>query len=328
MSDTSAQPEQRDGLTRSNSYHFVPVGDVLRAPGAPCPLVAEPGESGETPLERAVYVRFRDRMRRFETHTRDFSSAELRAVKDVNGQIYADISRKRAVDDFSKDLQMLRRSRECGACTRELACPGCWLPVRENVFDASEAALLAQLEDIEGAVLDVGCGEGRYLHAFEARARKGSVQYLGVDPDESCLEVLGSANPWARFRAGTVESLCHAEADALAPNSFDHILVLRSFNHLPKPKETVARLVELLREGGRLVVADNVAFGLLRSHEQAASGEASDARFEHYRNASAAFAHAIFSRHGLDLVARQDVGPSTSNQWHLAYIKTPKVHVS
>ena len=335
MSGHSAQDDHR---TRSNSYHFVPVSDVLRASGAPCPLVHEPGESAGLPLERALYVRFRDRMRRFETNTRDFNSAELRAVKDVNGQIYADISRKRAVDDFSKDLRMLRRSRECSVCTRRAACPGCWVPVRENVFETSEAALLTLLEGVEGSVLDVGCGEGRYLRAFETRAHEGRIDYLGIDPDASALNVLGSANPWAHFRVGTVESLLEADADAnadadadtneLSPGSFDHILVLRSFNHLPKPEDTATRLVELLREGGKLIVADNVAFGLVRSHEQASSGESSEALFEHYRNASAAFAHAIFSRHGLELFARQDVGPTTSNQWHLAYITTPKVHMA
>jgi len=278
-------------------------------------------ESAATaPIERALYVRFRDRMRLFETYTRDFNSAELCAVKDIHGQIYADISRKRAVDDFSKDLRMLRRSKECHACTREDKCPGCWVPVRENVFETSERALLAQLTDMEGAILDVGCGEGRYLKIFETPATAGRVSYLGVDPDASALEVLSSSNSWADFRVGTVEDL--SASGSLMPGSFDHILVLRSFNHLPKPEATAARLVELLREGGKLIVADNVAFGLVRSHEQAASGETSEACFEHFRNASASWAHAIFSQLDLELTARQDVTPSTSNQWFLAYTKT------
>ncbi len=342
MSGDTAQPDER---TRSNSYHFVPVGDVLRAPGAPCPLLDEldepdepdePSKISETDepdnaernraLERALYVRFRDRMRRFETQTRDFSSAELCEVKDVDGQIYADISNKRAVDDFAKDLRMLRRSRECGACSRNNDCPGCWVPVRENVFETSERALLAQLEDLEGTILDVGCGEGRYLRVFESRARGGSVDYVGIDPDADALALLGSANPWATFHVGTIESL--VEKSEVVPKKVDHILLLRSFNHLANPDDTAARLVDLLRDDGKLIVADNVAFGLVRSHEQAASCETSDARFEHYRNANAAFAHAIFSQHGLTLVARSDVGPTTSNQWHLAYVKPRKVCAS
>ena len=265
-------------------------------------------------------------MRRFETQTRDFSSAELREVKDVDGQIYADISNKRAVDDFAKDLRMLRRSRECGACSRNDACPGCWVPVRENVFEISERALLAQLADLEGTILDVGCGEGRYLHVFESRARDGRVNYLGIDPNAGALALLSSANAWATFHVGTVESV--VEEGAGVPEKVDHILLLRSFNHLANPDDTAAHLVELLRDGGKLIVADNVAFGLVRSHEQAASSETSDARFEHYRNANAAFAHAIFSRHGLTLIARSDVGPTTSNQWHLAYVKKPKACAS
>ncbi len=271
-------------------------------------------------------MRFRDRMRRFETHTRDFSSAELCAVKNADGQIYADISNKRAVDDFAKDLRMLRRAPECDACVRKTECPGCWVPVRENVFETAERALLAHLDGIKGSILDVGCGEGRTIRAFEARARSDDLRYQGIDPDAGALGVLGSSNPWARFHVGTVESL--VEDGKLTPGSFDHVLLLRSFNHLPRPEDTVARLVELLREGGTLIVADNVAFGLLRNHEQAAAGESSAARFEHYRNATAAFAHSIFSQHALELVARVDVGPTTSNQWHLSYVKRAETNNS
>ena len=77
--------------------------------------------------------------------------------------------------------------------------------------------------------------------------------------------------------------------------------------------------MKALRPGGTLLVADNVAFGLLRSPGQAARAEAGPARFEHHRNHDAGAAEPLFAGHPLTLLARRDVGPGTSNQWFLHY---------
>jgi MoaA/NifB/PqqE/SkfB family radical SAM enzyme/SAM-dependent methyltransferase len=297
---------------RANSYHFVPERDIARPPGAPCPIKRD----GVRPYDRGrtLFLRLNDRMRLFRTETRDFADAELLAVKEDLGQLYADVSTKLAPDDFAKDLRKLRISAECAACAARPECTGCWEPVREDVFTRDDARVLAILAGLSGRVLDLGCGEGPYLATLAARAQAGEIAYVGVDPDEGRLRVLASRFPFARFLAAPAESL---PADL---GAFDHALVLRSYNHLADPGAALRRAAELLRPGGTLLVVDNVAFGLVRARAHAARAEAAPGnRFEHYRNDGASEAARRLGALPLRLVERRDVGPGTSNQWLLRY---------
>lgn len=306
---------------RANSYHFVPERDLARPAGAPCPI----RKDGVRPYDRGrtLFLRLRDRMRLFRTETRDFADAELHAAKEELGQIYVDVSSKLAPDDFAKDLRKLRIAAECQACPRRPECTGCWEPVREDVFTRDDARVLEVLSALRGRVLDLGCGEGPYLDALAAQARAGEIEYVGVDPDEGRLAVLGSRYPWprARFVAARAEALPEDLGD------FDHVLVLRSWNHLTDPGAAMAAALRRLRPGGTLLVVDNVAFGLVRGRAHAARAEAAPGnRFEHYRNDGAAEAARRLDdlpRLPLRLLARRDVGPDTSNQWLLRYERVP-----
>jgi len=300
------------GALRSNSYNFVPERDIARAPGAPCPIK----EDGTSPYDRGrtLFLRLRDRMRLFRTDTRDFPDVDLLAIKEELGQIYLDTSTKLAPDDFSKDLKMLAISAECRACEARPRCTGSFVPVGEDLFARDDARVHEILASLSGKVLDIGCGEGPYLDALAERARAKNLDYLGLDPDEGRLDVLASRYPFARFLAASAESL------SLELGPFDHILVLRSYNHLREPTKTLAHAARALRPGGTLTVVDNVAFGLVRGRALAARAErAPENHFEHYRNDGAAEAAAALAGLPLRLVERRDVGPATSNQWLLRY---------
>lgn len=297
---------------RSNSYHFVPERDVARPPGAPCPIRRD----GVRPYDRGrtLFLRLKDRMRLFRTESRDFSDEEILATKEELGQVYLDVSTKLSPDDFAKDLRKLRLADECAACPLHGQCTGCWEPAREDVFTRDDARVLALLAGLRGRVLDLGCGEGRYLEALAAQAREGAIAYTGVDPDEGRLRVLASRYPFARFLAAPAEAL---PGDL---GRVDHVLVLRSYNHLADPAAALDRAIAGLRPGGTLLLADNVAFGLVRGRAHAARAEAAPGnRFEHYRNDGAGEAAARLAGRPLRLVERQDVGPATSNQWLLRY---------
>ncbi|AKT41800.1 uncharacterized protein CMC5_060110 [Chondromyces crocatus] len=297
---------------RANSYHFVPERDLLRPPGAPCPVRRD----GVRPYDRGrtLFLRLKDRMRLFRTGTRDFADTELLAVKEDLGQLYVDVSSKLAPDDFARDLRKLRVSAECEACPRRPECTGCWEAVREDVFTRDDALVLERLRALRGRVLDLGCGEGPYLDVLAAQAREGAIEYVGVDPDEGRLAVLASRFPFGRFVAAPAEAL----PDDLG--EFDHVLVLRSWNHLIDPGGVLDRVLERLRPGGTLMVVDNVAFGLVRSRVHAARAEAAPVnRFEHYRNDGADEAARRLAGRPLTLLSRRAVGPETSNQWMLCY---------
>lgn len=302
-----AQPEG-SGAPRSNSFNLIPRRDVLRAAGQVCPLRDRPGRGDPS---RELYLRLRDRMRCYGTDTNDFAEAELRAVRNRYGQLYADVSGKLFPDDFSKDLRKLRLSRECLTCDALRDCPGCYRAAPADVFGPDDAVVREHLAGLGGDVLDIGCGEGPYAATLAANDR---IRYLGVDPDAGAIRLLRSRYPAADYHCGTV-------TESLADNErrFDAVLVLRSFNHLPDPRRDIERAVERLRVGGTLLVVDNVAFGLVREHEHAIRAESGPGRFEHFRNDDADAAAACLKGLPLRLLERRDTTPTTSNQWLLRY---------
>jgi len=309
------------GMPRSNSYHFTESRDISRAPGAPCPVKND----GVSPYDRGrtLFLRLRDRMRLFRTETRDFSDEELLATKEREGQLYLDVSSKLAPDDFAKDLRKLTIAAECGACDQRSRCTGCWEPVKGDVFTRDDAEVRSIVAGLRGRVLDLGGGDAGYLAALAVREDAGSIDYVCVDPDEAALAVLASRYPFARFIAGRAEEVGPELGE------FDHVLVLRSYNHFADPGAVLAGALARLRVGGTLTIADNVAFGLVRSAAHAARAEtAAGNRFEHHRNDGAAEAARVVEellsvprddKRSLRLLLRRDIGPRTSNQWLLRY---------
>lgn len=305
--DASLRPV-RNG-PRSNSYNFIPTKDVMRPPGAPCPIKLD----GTTPYDRqrSLFVRLKDRMRLFETRTRDFADVELLSIKEDFGQLYIDVSSKLAPDDFSKDLRKLRLADECSTCEARSVCTGSWVPMREDVFSRDDEAVHAILRTLEGKVLDLGCGEGNYLSTIAPLVREGRVEYTGIEPDEGHAALLAARHPWAKLVVN------NAEEAPLEP--IDHVLVLRSYNHFADPAKVIDRALEALRPGGTLTIVDNVSFGLVRSRQAAARAESGPALREHYRNDGASEAARRLEGRPVRLIERRDVGADTSNQWLLRY---------
>jgi SAM-dependent methyltransferase len=184
-------------------------------------------------------------------------------------------------------------------------------PLMEDVFTRDDERVRDTIATLEGDVLDVGCGEGPYEDVLAARAAAGAIRYVGLDPDAVRIEALRARRPWGTLRAGTAEAI-----DDVA--RFDHLLVLRSWNHLRDPERALAALIRAARPGATITIADNVAFGLARTPAQAQRAERSPrATFEHYRNDDAAEAERLARAAGLTILERRDVGPTTSNQWML-----------
>ncbi|NUO48217.1 MAG: radical SAM protein, partial [Polyangiaceae bacterium] len=290
------------GRPRSNSFNLVAERDVPRPAGSSCPI----REDGVSPYDRSrtLFLKLRDRMRLFRTETRDFDDDEVASVKLGTQQIYVDVSKKLFSDDFAADLRKLRRSAECASCAENERCAGAYEPVQENLFSRDDARVIALLEAVTGRVLDIGCGEGRYLAALSPRLASGAVTYVGVDPDEARLSLLRSRFPAASFACADAEHL----PESLG--AFDHVFVLRSFNHLADPRRAIERALHRLEDNGTLTVVDNVAFGVVRSTDVAKRAEASaSGKLEHHRNDGAAEALARLHGLPLELEERRDVGP-------------------
>lgn len=299
------------GRPQSNAFHWALEGTVVGGAPGRCPVLSlgvGPWDPG-----RHLFVRNGARVARFHAATVDFTDAEVAEVKHRLGQVYLDRSGRDAPDDFAAQLLQLRRAADCAPCPERARCTGLFEPAPENVFARDEARVRALLAGLEGDLLDVGCGEGPYAEALAGAARDGRLRYTGLEPDAGRAEALRARWPWARIVVAS------AEEAALAPASLDHVLVLRSWNHLRDPAAALDRLLAALRPGGTLTVVDNVAFGLVRTRAQAARGERSAAGFEHWRNDGAAEAARWLEGRGLELLERRDVGPETSNQWVLRW---------
>jgi len=297
---------------RSNSFNYVFEAHVPAREDDACPLFVD----GTTPWDRGrhLFIEHAGRIGRYVARSRDFSDVEIGALKHDLGQIYVDVSRKDAPDDFARDLVQLTRSPRCEGCAAREGCTGMFTPLMEDVFTRDDARVRTLLGDLEGRVLDVGCGEGPYEDVLAPRAASGAIEYVGVEPDAERVVELRARWPWATIEEGRAEELNGSHA-----GGFAHVLVLRSWNHLEDPERAVDRILSSLAPGGTLTVVDNVAFGLARSPKKTRRAETSGAAFEHYRNDSAEDAHRRIAAHAVTLLERRDVGPGTSNQWLLRY---------
>lgn len=97
-------------------------------------------------------------------------------------------------------------------------------------------------------VLDVGCGNGRYLAALAGRGHRGPV--LGVDLSVGMLRTAGVAAPLV---AGDAAAL------PLRDGSVDVALAPHMLYHVPDPAAAVRELYRAIRPGGRVVVVLNAA---------------------------------------------------------------------
>ena len=303
---------------QSNSYNYVleaAHGTLVGEGYTGCPVY----RGGVSPWDRGrvLFIPRGVRVARVRTATRDFTDREIERTVHALGQVYLDVSDKPAPDDFPRDLVQLRRSARCGPCPSESVCAGLWEPSRVDPsqvepFTRDDARVRDLLGGLSGDVLDVGCGEGPYEDIFGAAVARGAVRYVGIDPDGVRVEALRARWPWADVRVGTAEAL-----DPERDGRFDHVLVLRSWNHLRDPAQAAGVFVRLLRPGGVLTVVDNVAFGLVRTRAQTVRAEGGLAAFEHYRNDGAAEAAHVLARAGFTVTECWEVGRGSSNQWLL-----------
>lgn len=313
---------------RSNSFNYTLEASIVDT-GPRCAVLT----TGLAPWEygRHLFVKRGDIIERYRSRTRDFSDRELSAIKHERGQIYLDVSGKTAPDDFAADLVALHRSSACTGCPEHTGCTGLFEPVDASVFERDDMRVRELVGSLRGRVLDVGCGEGPYSEMLAPLVADGTVDYVGIDPHHERIAALRERWPWARLIATTAERLAAREStegehrDDEQIGRFDHILVLRSWNHMREPQTLLRALDALLVPGGTLTLVDNEAFGLARSKEQSHRAESGPAELEHYRNDGSEQAEALVGQLGLplELLEAEAVRPGRSNQWLLRYRWAP-----
>ncbi len=108
-----------------------------------------------------------------------------------------------------------------------------------------DPALESLLLDIKGqAVLDLGCGEGRYSRLLK---HKGAV-VTGIDPVPKFIEHARSRDSESRYVEGVAESLPFSDA------SFDVVLSYLSVMDIADLESAANEITRVLRDQGKLII--------------------------------------------------------------------------
>jgi SAM-dependent methyltransferase len=112
------------------------------------------------------------------------------------------------------------------------------------------AALSVLASQVDGPVVDVGCGPGH----FTAHLHELGVDASGVDLSPAMIDLARGAHPELRFEVGSMTDL------ALADASVAGVLAFWSLIHVPDAEVPVAlnQFRRVLRRGGRLVIGFHV----------------------------------------------------------------------
>ena len=132
-----------------------------------------------------------------------------------------------------------------------------WDRMREDFFDQTVAESVVKSSGVGpgSVVVDVGCGTG-FLTREVALQTQGKAKIVGVDLSDSMLQrakdnlgKLGFLES-LEFRVGDAEGLPIEDgfADAVVGNMILH--------HCPNPRRAVSEMARILKQGGRIALAD------------------------------------------------------------------------
>jgi ubiquinone/menaquinone biosynthesis C-methylase UbiE len=127
-----------------------------------------------------------------------------------------------------------------------------WLGEWHRLVAERSALVALSAMSLPARALDVGCGTGVLLRALAARL-PASVELIGVDPAPNMLAKARAGNGddgRVRYEHATAESL------PFEPASFDLVVSTLSFDHWSNQHAGLLECARVLRDEGRLVLAD------------------------------------------------------------------------
>jgi ubiquinone/menaquinone biosynthesis C-methylase UbiE len=107
------------------------------------------------------------------------------------------------------------------------------------------------LEDVEGTLLDAGCGTGQMIR-FLGAERSGRFDFTGVDRSASMIRVarqlVADDDSPAHFHVARIEEMPFADA------TFDVVLVMGSLEYVAGVDQALAEIARVVRPGGLAIV--------------------------------------------------------------------------
>jgi len=103
---------------------------------------------------------------------------------------------------------------------------------------------LDDLKNVEGKVLDVGCGAGNIPKAI--KKYRSDLEVWGVDISKNAIEMASKNTKGVRFKIASAERLPFVD------RYFDAVLMFDVLEHLPKPEIALKEARRVLKENGIL----------------------------------------------------------------------------
>lgn len=109
----------------------------------------------------------------------------------------------------------------------------------------------------EENILDLGCGDGRFIDYLNAL--KLNLSFTGVDISEQVL---------LKAKGRKIKSAEFIDADIinlpLMDKSFDKIFCINSFHHYPEPELVIKEINRLIKKEGMVIIGDPYILPILR----------------------------------------------------------------
>ena len=116
------------------------------------------------------------------------------------------------------------------------------LPLWKEIFNIASVVKNGQ------RVLDIGCGNGRLLGAFENK----NIKYLGIDNNEKLIEHARKNYPGKNFRVGDI-----LELGKIPEINFDYVFSMAVLHHVPGKKMQIDALKQLrnkIKQDGKIII--------------------------------------------------------------------------
>lgn len=252
----------------------------------------------------------------YYTDTKDFADTEIFEIKFRLSQIYKQISKNEYINDFSKELKKLKIYRKCMACKALYNCPAIFIEEGGDAFGKSEQIIRNILKDIRGDIFDIGCGSiNLYYDILKNLGTKKLIRYTGIDIDKKSIDSMRHI-----YSRDLPFIFIHTSIEKYKKERlFDYIIILRSINHIENSIDLVRKISSLLKKGGRILIADNIPFGLLRERKLIPMPDKDrdvNNNFQHYHNYNSYEVLDIFLRiRKFKILKHIAVSPTTANQW-------------
>ncbi|MBI2755531.1 MAG: methyltransferase domain-containing protein [Chloroflexi bacterium] len=119
-------------------------------------------------------------------------------------------------------------------------------------------------------VLEVGCGTGALARAAAARVAPGG-EVVGIDPSPILLERARQLATEANLHGTLAFQEGTAEHTGVPAGSYDAVLAITVFSHLPRPAEALRGMIRATAPGGLVSVFDQDYYTLQFDHPDEAT---------------------------------------------------------